>query len=224
MKIRSCGLLLALAVAIPALADDTNPYKVTVTTLITTPLVIEGLTNDNNGNMYAPGRATSAGQPCPVYKVNVYHPTLVTVGQVPAPSATGSCSPSGLAFGPDGQLYVTQTDSIYRFTPSESSPPTATLFASNVPGTNGLAFDWNGNLWTGDGTTGAGRVWMIDHAGTPLEMFRIPPMVNEVNQAAGGIGRDVRSLPPGTVAVTATAAVVVGVLYLIALGKLGRYN
>jgi sugar lactone lactonase YvrE len=36
-------------------------------------------------------------------------------------------------------------------------------------------------------------------------MFRIPPMVNEVNQAAGGIGRDVRSLPPGTVGVTATS-------------------
>jgi len=36
-------------------------------------------------------------------------------------------------------------------------------------------------------------------------MFRIPPMVNEVGQADGGIGRDVRSLPPGTVGVTATS-------------------
>ena len=117
----------------------------------------------------------------------------------------GSCSPSGLAFGPDGNLYVTQTDSIYRFRPDETNPPLATLFASGVPGTNGLAFDWNGFLWTGDGTTGAGRVWMIDRNGTPMEMFRIPPMVNEVNQAAGGIGRDVRSLPPGTVTVTPTS-------------------
>jgi sugar lactone lactonase YvrE len=206
MKLHACALVLALAAsAFPAAADDTNPYKVSVTTLITTPLVIEGLTNDSDGNVYAPGRATTAGQPCPVYKVNVRNPVLKIVGQVPAPSATASCSPSGLAFGPDGQLYVTQTDSIYRFTPNESSVPTATLFASNVPGTNGLAFDWNGFLWTGDGTTGAGRVWMIDRSGNPLEMFRIPPMVNEVNQAAGGIGRDVRTLPPGTVAVTATS-------------------
>lgn len=199
MKLRSCALLLALgAAAIPAGADDTNPYKVSVSTLITTPLVIEGLTNDNGRNMYAPGRATAAGQPCPVYKVNIDHPQLMIVGNVPAP-ATGSCSPSGLAFGPDGMLYVTQTDTIYRFTPNDASPPTATVFATGVPGTNGLAFDWNGFLWTGDGTTGAGRVWMIDRNGTPMEMFRIPPMVNEVNQADGGIGRDIRSLPPGTV-------------------------
>jgi sugar lactone lactonase YvrE len=46
---------------------------------------------------------------------------------------------------------------------------------------------------------------MIDRSGNPLEMFRIPPMVNEVNQAAGGIGRDIRTLPPGTVTVTATS-------------------
>ena len=204
MKLRSCALLLSLAAILPAGADDTNPYKVSVTTLITTPLVIEGLTNDNSGNMYAPGRSTTAGQACPVYKVNLHQPQLTIVGNVPPP-ATGACSPSGLAFGPDGMLYVTQTDTIYRFTPNDSSPPTATVFATGVPGTNGLAFDWNGFLWTGDGTTGAGRVWMIDRNGTPMEMFRIPPMVNEVGQADGGIGRDVRSLPPGTVGVTATS-------------------
>src|SRR4029434_9981051 len=88
MKLRSCGLFLSLAfAALPALADDTNPYKVSVSTLITTPLVIEGLTTDTSGNMYAPGRQTTAGQPCPVYKVNANQPTLVTVGQVPAPAS-----------------------------------------------------------------------------------------------------------------------------------------
>jgi sugar lactone lactonase YvrE len=201
MKLGSCALLLSFAAAaMPAVADDHNPYHVSVSTLITTPLAIEGLTNDNGRNMYAPGRA-AAGQPCPVYKVNLDHPQLTIVGNIPAP-ATGACSPSGLAFGPDGMLYVTQTDTIYRFLPSDTSPPMATVFATGVPGTNGLAFDWNGFLWTGDGTTGAGRIWMIDRQGTPMEMFRIPPMVNEVNQAEGGIGRDIRSLPPGTVAVT----------------------
>jgi sugar lactone lactonase YvrE len=180
---------------------------VSVSTLITTPLVIEGLTNDSQGNLYAPGRTPGAGQPCPVWRVPIENPTLTIVGLIPAPSPTGQCSPSGLAFGPDGKLYVTETDRIYRFTPNAGSPPTADLFASGVPGTNGLAFDWSGDLWTGDGTTGVGRVWRITPQGTVTEMFRVPPMSNEVNLASGtgGVGRDVRTLPPGTITVTPTS-------------------
>jgi sugar lactone lactonase YvrE len=194
-------MLAVLAVATPSFAD------VTVSTLITTPLVIEGLTNDGDGNLYAPGRTPGAGLPCPVWKIPTTNPSLTIVGQIPAPSATGQCSPSGLAFGPDGRLYVTETDRIYRFTPNAASPPTAELFASGVPGTNGLAFDWTGELWTGDGTTGLGRVWKISTTGTVTEMFRVPPLSNEVNLAAGtgGVGRDVRTLPPGTITVTATS-------------------
>ena len=192
--------LCAAAIVLPA-------HAATVNTLITTPLVIEGLTAGSDGNLYAPGRATTAGTPCPVYRVPTTNASLTIVGLIPAPSATTSCSPSGLAFGPDGKLYVTQTDRIYRFTPSATTPPTAELFASNVPGTNGLAFDRRGNLWTGDGTTGQGRVWRIDTAGNPTEVFRIPPMANEVNLVAGvgGIGRDVRTLGPGTITVTPTS-------------------
>src|SRR5258706_13765705 len=38
-------------------------------------------------------------------------------------------------------------------------------------------------------------------------MFRVPPMSNEVNlvTGTGGVGRDVRSLPPGTITVTPTS-------------------
>jgi len=196
---------LALAAA-PVFAHDDDP-STTFSTLITTPMAIEGLTNDANGNLYTPGRALNAGDPCPVWKISLSNPALVIVGLVPAPSATTSCSPSGLAIGPDGMVYVTETNRIFRFTPNADSPPTATVFASGVPGTNGLGFDWNGNLWTGDGTTGVGRVWKITPAGAVTEMFRIPPMSNEVNLVAGvgGVGRDVRALPPGTIKVTATS-------------------
>jgi hypothetical protein len=144
------ALSLLLAAAPCAFADAT------VTTLITTPLVIEGLTNDSAGNLYAPGRTPGAGLPCPVWRIPIENPSLTIVGLIPAPSSTAQCSPSGLAFGPDGMLYVTETDRIYRFTPNAATPPTATLFASGVPGTNGLAFDRTGDLWTGDGTTGSG--------------------------------------------------------------------
>jgi sugar lactone lactonase YvrE len=171
-------------------------------TLITTPLVIEGLTSDYQGNLYTPGRQSTAGQPCPVWRVNIANPTLVLVGNIPAPSPTTACSPSGLQFGPDGQLYVTQANNdIYRFTPSDTAPPTATVFATGVPGNNGLAFDWNGNVWTGDGTTGLGRVWRIAPDGTPTEVFRIQAMANTVTGAPSGVtsvGRSAVTLPPGT--------------------------
>jgi sugar lactone lactonase YvrE len=179
----------------------------TFSTLITTPLSIEGLTSDYVGNLYVPGRTPAPGLPCPVWRVNIARPSLVLVGNVPAPSASGQCSPNGLAFDRFGRLYVTQTDSIYSFFPNSSSPPTGTLFAAGVPGTNGVAFDSDGNLWTGDGTTGQGRVWKISPTGLVTEMFRVQPMSNEVNlvDGIGGVGRDVRTLPPGTITVTATS-------------------
>ena len=194
--------LSTLFFAVPVFAEhDLAPHA--VSTLITTPLVIEGLTNDNDGHLYAPGRNAGNGVPCPVWRVPLENPTLTIVGLVPAPSATAQCSPSGLAFDRDGRLYVTQGSNIYRFTPSASSPPAGDLFASNVPGTNGLAFDEDGNLWTGDGTTGQGRVWRITPQGSVTEMFRVPPMANEV--ASVNVGRDVRTLPPGTITVTPTS-------------------
>jgi sugar lactone lactonase YvrE len=197
-------------VVVPALADDDGhqfPKNVTFSTLIKTPLAIEGMTNDNRGNLYVPGRSAGAGVNCPVWRVDIDNPALVVVGFIPAPSPTGQCSPSGLAFDRAGRLYVTEADKIYRFVPDAAVPPLATLFASGVPGANGVAFDQDGNLWTGDGTTGQGRVWRIDASGIPTEMFRIQPMANEVNLVGGvgGVGRDARTLPPGTITVTPTS-------------------
>jgi sugar lactone lactonase YvrE len=132
-------------------------------------------------------------------------PTLVTVGWILAPGAAAQCVPLGLAFDHAGRLYVAEGDKIYRFTPDAAAPPVGDLFASGVPGANGVAFDGDGNLWVSDGTTGQGRVWRVDASGTPTEMFRIQPMANEVNLDAGGVGgvgRDVRTLPSGTITVT----------------------
>jgi sugar lactone lactonase YvrE len=206
MKVKTSFIALSLLAGsqlpLPASA------QATFSTLILTPLTIEGLTNDNSGNLYTPGRNAGNGVSCPVWRVNIASPSLVPVGLIPAPSPTTQCSPSGLAFDRSGQLYVTEGDKIYRFTPNSTTPPTATLFATGVPGTNGVAFDKHGNLWTGDGTTGQGRVWKIPPAGgAGIEMFRVQPMSNEVNLVAGvgGVGRDARTLPPGTITVTPTS-------------------
>lgn len=202
--------ILALSALLPLLlvcplswADDDDerarfPRDASFSTLITTPFTIEGLTGDQHGNLYTTGRGAT---PCPVWRISLAAPSLVTVGFVPAP-----CSPSGIAFNSAGALFISDNDKIWTLTPNAVAPPTATVYASGVPGTNGLAFDRGGNLWTGDGTTNQGRVWKISPDGVVTEMFRIQPLANEVNApGAPNVGRDVRTLPPGTIAVTPTS-------------------
>lgn len=182
------------------------PDNATFSTLITTNLAIEGLTGDKAGNLYTSGRG---GSPCPVWRINFASPSLVVVGNVTAP-----CSPSGIAFNKAGDLFLADGNNILTFTPNDAAPPNAVVYAGGVPGTNGLAFDRFGNLWTGDGTTGLGRVWKIAPCNTfpatpcaAVEAFRIQPMANEVNLVAGvgGVGRDARTLPPGAITVTPTS-------------------
>src|SRR5262249_3107562 len=133
-----------------------------------------------------------------------------------------------LTFNRNGDLFVADegfpfnqsappAGTIYMFKPSAKNPPIATIFASGVPGFLGIAFDKRGNLWTSDGGTGQGRVWKIAPGGGVCEdavnpyqgceeVFRIQPMANEVNlvDGVGGVGRDVRTLPTGTITVTPT--------------------
>jgi sugar lactone lactonase YvrE len=214
------------------------PTNATVTTLITTPRLIEGLTGDNHGNLYTGGAGTS---PCPVWQINLHNPTLTPVGFVPA---AGNCDLMGIALNENGEIFVANgggasvpvpqaAQTIHRFTPSVNNPPNADVFASGIPGANSIAFDKNGNLWVSDGSTGQGRIWKItgpaaNCTSTPAinceEVFRIQPMANEVNldpNGVGGVGRDIRLLPLGTITVTPTfrsAANTLGSLNLVANG------
>jgi sugar lactone lactonase YvrE len=219
-----CPLLsVALLIAATTAASASEPVgalrfadrEPTFTTLLKTTLGLEGLTGDRDGNLYSAARG---GDPCPVWRVHRDGGTAVVVGNIPAP-----CSPSGLAFDAAGDLFVADGEEILRLTPNATAPPTATVFATGVPGANGVAFDQRGALWVSDGTTGQGRVWKIGADGIPAEVFRVQPMVNEVNVVAGvgGIGRDPRSLPPGTVTITPTgrsAANTAGSQHLVANG------
>src|SRR5262245_29989322 len=184
------ALLIALVIcfgwSIAWSAQSPFPANATFTTLITTPLAIEGLTGDNSGNLYTVGRN---GAPCPVWKINIANPPVppaepVVVGNIPAP-----CAPLGLAFNKAGELFVADGDRILFFTPNAVSPPTAAVYATVAPGTNGLAFDSHGNLWTGDNQ---GRVWKISPVGLVTEVFRIQPMNNSLN-----VGRT-NTTNPGT--------------------------
>ena len=226
MKMRwltSTVIIFVIAVIGPGLfaarQDDDDrrqfPKNATFTTLITTPRPIEGLTGDNYGNLYTGG---SGAPRCPIWQINLNNPALTDVGFVVP--ATGNCGFSGIAFNEIGDLFVADggAGTIYTFTPNVKTPPTATVFASGTPGANGLAFDEKGTLWASDGTTGQGRVWKItgpraNCTSTPAflvnceEVFRIQPMANEVNlvDGVGGVGRDNRALPLGTITVTPTS-------------------
>src|SRR5262245_8067879 len=209
------ALLIALVIcfgwSIAWSAQSPFPANATFTTLITTPLAIEGLTGDNSGNLYTVGRhninnPAELGLPCPVWKINLTTPSLEEVGSIPAPDSSSVCAPSGLAFNKAGDLFVADGNRISYFTPNAVTPPTASVYATGVPGTNGVAFDRDGNLWTGDGTTGLGRVWRISALGancTPKpvgceEVFRIQPMNNgnALGGRSSGVGRVNSTLQP----------------------------
>jgi hypothetical protein len=139
--------------------DDRLPFpkNATVTTLITTPRLIEGLTGDNHRNLYT---AASGMPPCAVWRINIHNPSLIPVGFVVP--AVGDCNLRGIAFNEIGDLFVTDdaAGTIYTFNPSAKNPPNADIFASVVPGANSIAFDKKGNLWVSDGATAQGRVWI----------------------------------------------------------------
>jgi sugar lactone lactonase YvrE len=197
-------------------AHDPLPFSHTATfaTLITTPRAIEGLTGDHAGNLYTAGMPIpSLGDTfCPVWHVNLSSPTLVLVGKLPTP-----CSPLGIALNETGDLFVADSANakVWSLTPNDATPPTATAFATGVPGANGLAFDRDGNLWLSDGGTGQGRVWKIGASGSVCEptftgceeAFRLQPMRNgtalggEISvipssaEPTQGVGRQARTLP-----------------------------
>jgi hypothetical protein len=203
--------MLACVGASMAAADDQQfPDNPTFTTLEITPLAIEGLTGDEVGNLYTTGRAPLTDPPtrCPLWQIA---PTggKLQVGSIGNPSP--GCSPSGLTRDRHGSFYIAdgnQGGVIWRLTAADMHP--STPFVTGVPGANGVAFDRHGNLWTGDGTTGRGRVWRITPNGTATEMFRIQPMRNGAglggNVAGDGVGRQARTFPPATSTITVAAS------------------
>jgi len=208
--------LLAFAVVAWTGAPTANgqfPENASFTTVSITTLAIEGLTGDPDGTVYTTGRAATPTR-CPVWRIDAGTAagTLVTPVQIGSiPNAAPGCNPSGITRDASGSFYIADANQggvIWRLTAADMNP--TVTFATGVPGTNGVAFDRAGNLWTGDGTTGQGRVWRISPQGAVREMFRVQPMRNSTALggvvAGDGVGRQVRSFPPGTLTITAPAS------------------
>ena len=137
------------------------------------------------------------------------------VGNLPGP-----CNPAGLAFGPDGRLYVADSDRIMVLKPDAAAPPTATVYASGdrrAP----TASRSTAAATSGSPTAGPRRAACGGSGATRrhVEVFRVQPLANDV--VPGGVGRDVRGLPPGTITITETgrqASNTLGSQHLVANG------
>ena len=159
---------------------------------------IEGLTADRRGDLYVAGRAAGAplpGLPDPRRREHRGRATWPRRAVRP-----------GLAFGPDGRLYVTNTDRIEVLKPDAAHAADGDAVRGRRPRRQrrrvGPA---TAALWVSRRRDRAGpRVADRARPGAPPRSSgssRWPTTC-----VPGGVGRDVRGLPPGTITITDTLA------------------
>jgi len=147
----------------------------------------EGIAADKQGRLFLADRVTMGE----VYMVDPKDPKLVTVAKIPRMEATTRDArknlviPSvlGMTFDKQGNLYIAASGLpgqdpakplgfILRVDASQlnpSNPGNATVWATGVPGANGIAFDKNGNLYVS--TFAAGIIYMVPPTGGEAKVF-----------------------------------------------------
>jgi sugar lactone lactonase YvrE len=87
-------------------------------------------------------------------------------------------NPTGLAFSPDGQLYISSRNdgTVSRYTDFEQLD----MVADDLGVPCGIAFDSSGLLYVGDRT---GRIIRIDHSGNKTEFGQLEPSVSAYHLA-----------------------------------------
>ncbi len=93
-------------------------------------------------------------------------------------------NPTGLAFGPDGQLYLSSRHdgTVLRYTDYEELE----IYAEDLGVACGIVFDSNGSLFVGDRT---GKIYRVDSHGTKEEYAVLEPSVSAYHLAMDGSDR-----------------------------------
>jgi sugar lactone lactonase YvrE len=131
---------------------------------------------DVDGNIYTTISGTKGRQ----VPVSLYQ--ITTAGEV-HPFGSGIANPTGLAFGPDGMLYVSSRHegNVYRV----DKRGQATEFATQLGTPTGIAFDALGQLYVGDRR---GAVFQVTAQGRARVFARLEPSMTAYHLAFGEDG------------------------------------
>jgi sugar lactone lactonase YvrE len=130
----------------------------------------------DNGAIYTTLSGTR-GQKVPV---SVYK---ITPDGESEPFLTDIVNPTGLAFSPDGEMFITSRydGSVYRVTPFKE----AEVFASNLGIATGIAFDAEGRMFVGDRT---GTIYLVNDIGEGTTFATLEPSMAAYHMAFGPDG------------------------------------
>jgi sugar lactone lactonase YvrE len=119
-------------------------------------------------------RSGSRGEELPVtlFRIDISGDVSEYSGDIP--------NPTGIAFGPDGQMFVTSRleGVVYKFTPFKE----AAVFARNLGVATGIAFDTDGVMHIGDRT---GTIFKVNGIGEERAWTQLEPSVSAFHLAFG---------------------------------------
>jgi sugar lactone lactonase YvrE len=130
----------------------------------------------DNGALYTT-LSGSRGQKVPV---SVYK---ITPDGESEPFLTDIMNPTGLAFSPHGEMFITSRydGTVYRITPFKDSEE----FARNLGVATGIAFDSDGRMFVGDRT---GTIYLVNEIGEPTTFATLEPSMAAFHLAFGPDG------------------------------------
>ena len=167
-------------------------------------VIVENITADRDGILFTSDRVTGN-----VLRVDPKSPNPVVVGRVESRSTDGKkvdATSAGIAFDTKGDLYIAAApfSEVVRIKAADlnaAKPGIAQMFATGVPGANGIAFDSQGTLFVSGGASGI--------------VYSVGPNGGAA-QPVAQIDKNVRTLPNST----ATQAIVANGLKFDAKGVL----